>query len=75
MKICKNYPVTLEQYKALHKQKHGEIAVEARYTKAKYVYACLLKPWLCEPYERKWTDIEFGTLKNPEDAFKVWWDV
>ena len=74
MKMCRKYPVTFEQYKQKHFAKYGDIAVESRYIKAKFVYSCLKHPLDVEPFLRKWSDADFGELKKPEDAFEIWWD-
>ena len=74
MKMCRKFLITLEQYKQKHIAKYGDIAVEARYYKAKFVYSCLKYPFDCEPYLRNWFDRDFGKLTRPEDAFEIWWD-
>lgn len=74
MKMCRKYPVSLEQYRQMHLEKHGDIAVKDRYIKAKYFYSCLKYP-----FENGYNTIapngSIGKIKKPEDVFKIWWDV
>lgn len=73
MKMCRKYPVSLEEYRDMHMLEHAGVFVEARYVKAKYVYSCLKYPR--ENGYQTFYSNTFGKLTKPEDAFKIWWDI
>ena len=76
-KHARKYPMSLQEYAEKHRTKYGDIFVESRYKKAKFVYNCMRFPenTFNYPHLREWHDSNFGKLTKPEDAFEIWWDV
>lgn len=70
MSKSRKYPMSLEQYAKKHRTAYGDIFVEARYIKAKFVYDDIKFN-----KSTRWKDKDFGKLTKPEDAFEIWWDV
>lgn len=75
MKMCKRFPVTLEQYKQKHiamieGYSDDEVGLKARYYKAKFAYSCLKFN-----DDVKYYSNIIGENCKPIAAFDIWWDI
>ena len=74
MKICRKYPVSLDDYRIKHEKTYGTEGVEGRYQKACFVFSAF--KYRIEDKENKEIAKSYKDLiSNPIDAFDIWWDI
>jgi hypothetical protein len=72
MKICYEYPVSLDEYRSKHEERYGTEAVEARYQKACFVYSAF--KYIENKENREIAKSFKDLISKPIDAFDIWWD-
>lgn len=73
MKVCRKYPVSLDDYRSKHEKKHGTEGVEGRYKKACLVYSAFKNTENKE--NREFARLFKDLVSEPMDAFDIWWDI
>ena len=74
MKICRNYPVSFDEYCDMHEKKHISLeGVESRYLKARMVYSAFKH--IEDPDNRSFAASFQDLISKPIDAFDIWWDI
>lgn len=73
MKLCRKYPVSLDEYRAMHESKYGTEGVESRYLKACMVYSAF--KYIENPDNRLFAKPLKDLISKPIDAFNIWWDI
>jgi hypothetical protein len=73
MKICRKYPVSLNDYRIKHEKKYGIEGVESRYQKACLIYSAF--KYLENKENRELAKCFKDYVSNPIEAFDIWWDI
>lgn len=80
-RMCRKFPMSLDQYKANMKVKYPEIKkwinddidIADRFYKAKFAYSYVK---LNQRFPWEYGNMRsFEYLAKPEDAFEIWWDL